>query len=436
MGHHAGGNERFFRGTLTFGAAPDADELAKAVEVYRTFGCELELEAGAGRAGLVYEFGMRGLGTVPGWLHDLLRGAAEDESVELCLDYRVDDMRRFFGCDVECREFRPRMGEGGGIDLAAKLCRRRSPFDRDHGAKPASVGRGGGDSLEAALGELDAMIGLEAVKRQVHDIASIARNRGAGALPCMHMVFTGNPGTGKTEVARILARVLKSLGALETGAFVETDRSGLVGQYVGHTALKTKAAIDSARGGVLFVDEAYSLGLYAGDLGAHPDGAGGRRDFGPEAVDALVKEMEGGGFVCVMAGYPREMEAMMSCNPGLRDRVGFFVEFPDYDEAELAAVFSLMVSKRGYGLSAGASEEAERWIARASSRRGADFGNARLMRRLADRAIFKQNVRTPGSLVEACDVAAAAADPDLAGLAEMPSAHATWSGNPVGFSFG
>jgi AAA+ superfamily predicted ATPase len=202
----------------------------------------------------------------------------------------------------------------------------------------------------------------------------------------------------------------------------------LIGKYVGETAPKTQAKISDAMGGVLFIDEAYSLGLYAKDLGAGPDGSGGRVDFGPEAIDALVKEMEDhrGEFVCIMAGYTREMEAMVSLNPGLRDRIGFRVEFPDYDANELYAIFKKMVEDRGYRLSLLAQELAYERIAELGRGKGYDFGNARLMRKIAERAIFKQNVRTTGDIVAREDMEAAFADDDLAELRDEPK----WS---IGF---
>ena len=428
-------NDRFFRGALLFDSNPDEAEFNRAISVYRSWACEsFELDVTAGMNGCEFEFGMKGLGEVPGWLDELVRKSSEDERQELFVDYRVEDMERFFGCKVRLEEFMPRMGAGGELELAEKLCRHRLRFGMREEAAPLQ--REDAVDLEGALDELDSMIGLEPVKAQIHDIASIVRNRGADSLPCMHMVFTGNPGTGKTRVARILGRVLKSIGALDSGSFVETDRSGLVGQYIGHTAQKTKQAIARAKGGVLFIDEAYSLGLYANDLGADPYGQGGRRDFGPEAIDALVKEMEGGDFVCVMAGYPHEMDVMMSCNPGLRDRVGFYVDFPDYMEAELCEIFEHMVRERGFELSPAAMEAGSGWIHNAYENRDGNFGNARLIRRLVDRVLFKQNVRTNESLVDACDVKAAIADADLAELVQLENGAGTWSGNPIGFCVG
>ncbi|NTU89591.1 MAG: AAA family ATPase, partial [Actinobacteria bacterium] len=154
--------------------------------------------------------------------------------------------------------------------------------------------------------ELDSLVGLADAKRQIHEIAQLLAKRGKDSLPCLHMVFRGNPGTGKTTVARIIGDIFSEIGVISNkGKFIETDRVGLVGQYIGHTAVKTASCIESAQGGVLFIDEAYALGMYSSDLGAGPEGVIGRRDFGPEALSTLVKAMEDkrDGFICIMAGY-------------------------------------------------------------------------------------------------------------------------------------
>lgn len=304
-----------------------------------------------------------------------------------------------------------KLGVGHLFDKAKPAMVTREEYEAAIGLGPA----GEEASLESALAELDALVGLEDVKRRIHEVVTLFQNRGKAAMPCLHMAFLGNPGTGKTEVARIYGRILRGLGVLRSGQFVETDRSGLVGQYVGHTAQLTKAMVSRAMGGVLFVDEAYSLGAYASDLGSNCHGESGRRDFGPEAIDVLVKQMEDhrAEFACVMAGYPREMERMMDVNPGLRDRIAMTVEFPDYSAEELAAIFEVMVSGMGYELTCAAYDAVLCAVADVTNLDTRTFGNARFMRKLAERVVMKQNLRTGGYTLEECDVAAALADNDL-----------------------
>jgi hypothetical protein len=165
-----------------------------------------------------------------------------------------------------------------------------------------------------AFDELDRLVGLENVKRTVKEIVIFLRKRGKNAVPCLHMVFRGNPGTAKTTVARMIARIFYESGITEKNLLVETGRAGLIGGYVGQTALKTEKQINKSLGGVLFIDEAYSL--FTGD----------NRDYGNEAVATLVKAMEDkrDKFICIMAGYTDEINSMIDMNPGLRDRVQFY----------------------------------------------------------------------------------------------------------------
>ena len=368
-------------------------------------------------------------GRCPEWLDDLRAEARRkghiDDFRELLATYNLEEMTRLFMCDVEADTVEVSISdpetlelvnrEGGRSYLRGPRGAALAPGEFDESDEPEEHEV---PTLDEALAKLDALIGLESVKRQIHDIVAIVQNRGVDALPCMHMVFTGNPGTGKTEVARIVGQVLSALGVIKTGKFVETDRSGLVGQFVGHTAQKTLDCVRKAKGGVLFIDEAYALGLYAGgDLGSGPEG-GRRVDFGEEAISTLVKEMEDrrGEFVCIMAGYPREMERMISVNPGMRDRVGFTIDFPDYDAAELSEIFEFMVQQRGYEMSPEASSLVGELMAQVVTGKGHDFSNARLVRKAVERSIFKQNVRTSGYQLECCDIEAAFEDNDLASL--------------------
>ena len=433
----------FYKGELLFDRCPDLRSFNAARDFFeayyrcKPFKVELE-EKGAGGVKrlsiprrITFYFSEDMLPHLPQWLRGLERDCKEGEEGDLAMLFLADEMERLFGAKATYVRFEPSIGDPDALKALTELRmqRDRRPFGNREGnarttATPKRKSRAVDEGkLAAALAELDALVGLGAVKGQIRDIVAIVRNRGAESLPCLHMLFVGNPGTGKTEVARILGRILAALGVTaDEDRFVEADRSALVGRYVGETALKAKEVIDKAMGGVLFIDEAYSLGLYSSDLGAGPDGSGGRKDFGPEAIDVLVKEMEDhrGEFVCVMAGYPREMEAMVSLNPGLRDRIGFKIEFPDYGNDELLAIFEKMVEDRGYRLSLLAKEFADERIAGLGRGRGYDFGNARLMRKIAERAIFKQNVRTAGDIVAREDVEAAFADSDLAELEAAP----------------
>lgn len=434
--------DKFYKGTLFFKTKPDSSELKLAAQVYRVLGNEfvfVDSDDGEG-AENEWAFGMRGLGIAPDWLSSMIRRESEEDKYEMLYLFRMEDIENYFGCSAELHEIIPSVANKDDLELIKTICagarRGLYEFERDeyssNNESDTSLSADKGqEALDKALQELDALIGLEPVKEQIHNIVKIVQNRGADSLPCMHMVFTGNPGTGKTKIARILARILQALGVLKTDRFIETDRSGLVARYVGHTALKTKEIIRSAQGGMLFIDEAYSLGCY-NDLDENLRSKGRGRDFGPEAIDALVKEMEDSDFICVMAGYPREMETMISCNPGLRDRVGFYIDFPDYSDNELCEIFDYMLADRNYEATEDATDSAYEWLQKVYANNDRDFGNARLVRRFVDRVIFKQNVRTAGDCVDAADVDATIADSDLAKLADVVSG--SCASHPVAFA--
>ena len=243
------------------------------------------------------------------------------------------------------------------------------------------------ESVEDVLAELDSLVGLEGVKAEVKRIVNLAKvneaRRAQGLkVPPMtyHMVFTGNPGTGKTTVARIVARAFRALGIAKGGQLVETDRSGLVGRYAGETAVKTNAKVDEAIGGILFVDEAYQLANSDSD------------DYGKEAIATLLKRMEDDRdkLIVIAAGYTDEMRDFLDANSGLRSRFSKTIEFADYTAKELAAIFRSMAKKNEFVLAADLEEGLDAAMAKLTAKRDRTFGNARFVRQLFEDATGRQ----------------------------------------------
>lgn len=262
----------------------------------------------------------------------------------------------------------------------------------------------------APFEELDSLIGLESVKEQVRDLARLVKEHGKENLPCLHMVFRGNPGTGKTTVARIIARIFDEAGITDgKDTFVETDRAGLVGAYVGHTALKTQRVLAKAKGGTLFIDEAYALALYDTD-----------RDYGAEAISTLVKALEDGRdeFVCIMAGYPKEMDVLIAQNPGLQDRIGFYIDFPDYSPEELCEVFARFASLDGYKVSKAARERIANVMESAVAAKTEDFSNARMIRKIFERVRMDHLLKVGGKTFKAESIDRVFQAADMAKLLE------------------
>lgn len=293
-------------------------------------------------------------------------------------------------------------------DFRAMLLRRMENWGIDRPGTVASKGEAGGPEasaspleeaalpparpLEELLAELDGLIGLEGVKSEVKlqtallQVQGLRKERGLPVVETSrHLVFTGNPGTGKTTVARLLAQIYRTLGVVEKGQLVETDRSQLVAGYVGQTAIQVRKVVETALGGVLLIDEAYALAR------------GDERDFGQEAIDTIVKMMEDHRetLVVIAAGYPDEMGRFVGSNPGLESRFSKTIFFPDYSTDELVAIFSSMCGKLRYVLTPEAADRLRAWFDAQPRTKG--FGNGRLARNLFEATIARQAQRLVGT---------------------------------------
>ena len=256
-------------------------------------------------------------------------------------------------------------------------------------------------ALDAIRAEINELVGLAPVKEYVFGLADnlqVQQRRAAAGLKTaslsMHMIFTGNPGTGKTTIARLVARYLKAIGALKGGQLVEVTRADLVGRYTGHTAPLTNSVIESALGGVLFIDEAYSL--YRGE----------QDSFGLEAIDTLVKGMEDhrDELVVILAGYTREMETFLTANSGLASRFPNRIEFPDYTAVELLQITQVLAKNKGYTLAEACTEPLLGYYARWQAVDARTAGNGRLARNTLEKAIFHQSRRLVAEPAAALDL--------------------------------
>nr|WP_245669674.1 AAA family ATPase [Desulfuribacillus alkaliarsenatis] len=245
-------------------------------------------------------------------------------------------------------------------------------------------------SIRELFQELNQLVGLYEVKKLVSEIYAylqIQRQRNKQGLLTdsivLHMIFKGNPGTGKTTVARVLGRLFNELNILSKGHMIEVERADLVGEYIGHTAQKTREQIKKAQGGILFIDEAYSLNR------------GGEKDFGKEAIDTLVKAMEDykNDFILILAGYSNEIENFLLVNPGLPSRFPLKIEFPDYSIQELVEIAELMLEERQYKLNKLAKSKLQNQLITYKKNNFHNFSNARLIRNIIERAIRKQAIR-------------------------------------------
>lgn len=245
------------------------------------------------------------------------------------------------------------------------------------------------EELERSLVDLDKLIGLKAVKQNIHELVKLVRfykdtKKDVLNSFSLHTVFTGNPGTGKTTVARIMARIFKALGIIERGHLIECDRQSLVAGFVGQTALKTTQKINEAEGGILFIDEAYAL--YSG---------GSRGDFGSEAIETLLKRMEdqNNQFAVIVAGYPEEMKEFVESNPGLKSRFNRTLHFEDMALEDLMAIANFQIKDRAYSISKKAATHLEGYFKHLLFGKDKFFGNGRVVRNTIQEIIRKQNLR-------------------------------------------
>ena len=274
--------------------------------------------------------------------------------------------------------------------LSRLLAMTEAEKDGDTEQPELHISQGSSNPIE----ELESLIGLTSVKKDVVSLANFIKmkkmreEKGLKAPNISyHCVFSGNPGTGKTTVARILANIFKDLGILKSGHLVETDRSGLVAEYVGQTAVKTNKIIDSALDGVLFIDEAYTL-------------VGGQNDYGKEAIATLLKRMEDDRdrLIVILAGYSTEMEEFINSNPGLRSRFNRYILFPDYTASELFDIFQLNASKNEYVINEEANQYLKKKLDIVVQNKQKDFGNARYIRNYFELAIEHQANRLASEL--------------------------------------
>lgn len=255
--------------------------------------------------------------------------------------------------------------------------------------KASSENHESGDALEGLMEKLNNLIGLEGVKQEVNSLINLIKinklreSRGM-ATPDVskHLVFLGNPGTGKTTVARLLSQIYQQMGVLETGQLVEVDRAELVAGYVGQTAMKTKEKIDEAMGGILFIDEAYTLAK---------DG----NDFGQEAIDTLLKEMEDkrDSFIVIVAGYPEPMDRFLESNPGLKSRFSKNIMFEDYSEEELFSILEMFCKPFEMNFSDEAQQAIKEYLHWLVNHKPDNFANGREMRNLFEASLSNQGNR-------------------------------------------
>ncbi len=391
----AGHAPQYFAGMLDVGSDPDWERVAKVVDLLRACGVCLETVPARVR--------QNGSTELPFFAKlseqcELLSGTADPKrAIEELSPYRLNAYRR-----VDPKT--------SGSYVLSALVKLSCDNCRDEPAKPADL-RPRPAPAASCDDAFAGLVGLERQRELLRKIATLVGKHGRGAVDCLHMAFLGGPGTGKTELARRLLAHFDAIGVTDgNGTFVKATAGDLVGRYVGHTAPKTRAAVERALGGMLFIDEAYAL-TNAGD-------------YGQEAIDTLVEALEANRdrLVCVIAGYGDEVEELFRRNPGLRDRFGFRVAFDGYTTDELVQIFGRFAQGRGFSVDPSAASALHACLEGLRGKRG--FANARTARRLCDRAILECASRTDEACVRAEDIRAAYDQPDLGGDA---------SGGRVGF---
>lgn len=329
---------------------------------------------------------------------------AETEGSDMALSFEEKSPDLMEGLLVDIRKIREMVeADFHAIDLEAEreLARSGNGVTDPEAAKEETGAASGNPAQEiqeekpkepekSGMEELEELIGLTTIKEDVKELvalmkaAQLRKDQGMKTVPVsLHLVFSGNPGTGKTTVARILAKLYKEIGVLSKGQLVEVDRSGLVAGFVGQTAIKTQEKIKEALGGILFIDEAYTLSR------------GAENDFGQEAIDTILKAMEDhrDDFVVIVAGYTNLMEKFIHSNPGLKSRFNKFIEFPDYTADELQGIFDLQCKKYEYTLDEEAKELISAKIREMEQNKGENFANAREVRNLFEALITNQAFR-------------------------------------------
>ena len=346
------------------------------------------IEVGRNEFGLEIQKDWKTVEFVQSWGTEIpgfwLRGQGK---VEIFLDYQLICARWFAIDQSEIVNFEESILQNQQNDEPEKRNTSQPSEVRTSSAKPQET-----KSLEELLNELDSYIGLSEVKQSMSDFVDylkfINERKKLGLKTLdelnVHSVFLGNPGTGKTTIARLLGKIFKAMGLLKNGHVIEVDRAGLVGQYIGETAQKTEKVINEALGGLLFIDEAYTLVK-----------EGNQQDFGREAIDVLLKKMEdsAGEFVVITAGYPEEMNTFLNSNPGLKSRFTQYFNFNDYTPEELIKIFNLISEKEDYKIEDEAIKLLKKEFTQLYRRRDNTFGNARLVRNYFNEAKIRLSKR-------------------------------------------
>jgi hypothetical protein len=378
----------YFAGAFNVGANPDWERVAKMVDLLRANGVRIEILRAEGRGGSG-EVSLPFLASSGTGVAARLLGGCDPRATIVALS--PYDLVAYTRVD-------PKKAGAQTLSAMARLSDENQSYEAAKASElcPNLLRR---TSPEAAF---DGLVGLDRQITVLRKLGTLVAKHGRGSVECLHMAFTGAPGTGKTELARRMLGYLDAAGVTDgSGTFVKASASDLVARYVGHTPSRTRAVVERALGGMLFIDEAYTL-MEASS-------------FGQEAIDTLVDLIEEyrDRLVCVVAGYPDKIDELLAANHGLRDRFGFRVQFDDYSDAELARIFDLFAAKHGFAVdpcARGAVEECAGKL-----RRMDGFANARSIRRLFDRAAIECACRSDEPTIKAADVRAAWEQPDMGG---------------------